>query len=57
MIAMQQKPEADRSRKPNDLFAGFGFSKSMPDSAIREKLILNKVKNESRPQTHYEVNM
>jgi hypothetical protein len=35
--AMQKKPEGE-SRIPTDMWAGMGFSKSMPESAIREKL-------------------
>lgn len=35
--AMQKKPEGE-SRIPTDIWAGLGFSKSMPESAIREKL-------------------
>ncbi|XP_033735384.1 protein bicaudal C homolog 1-B-like [Pecten maximus] len=34
--AMQKKPEGE-SRIPTDYWAGMGFSKSMPESAIREK--------------------
>ncbi|XP_025087615.1 protein bicaudal C homolog 1-like isoform X1 [Pomacea canaliculata] len=37
MKAMQKKPEGE-SRIPTDIWAGLGFSKSMPESAIREKL-------------------
>ena len=35
--AMQKKPEGE-SRTPTDLWSGMGFSKSMPDTAIRERL-------------------
>ena len=35
--AMQKKPEGE-SRIPTDIWAGMGFSKSMPESAIRDKL-------------------
>ena len=34
---MQKKPEGE-SRIPTDAWAGMGFSKSMPESAIRDKL-------------------
>ena len=34
---MQKKPEGE-SRIPTDIWAGMGFSKSMPESAIRDKL-------------------
>ncbi|CAG5119567.1 unnamed protein product, partial [Candidula unifasciata] len=37
MKAMQKKPEGE-SRIPTDIWAGMGFSKSMPESAIRDKL-------------------
>ncbi|KAH9508438.1 Protein bicaudal C 1-B, partial [Bulinus truncatus] len=37
MKAMQKKPEGE-SRTPTDIWAGMGFSKSMPESAIRDKL-------------------
>lgn len=37
MKAMQKKPEGE-SRIPTDIWAGLGFSKSMPESAIRDKL-------------------
>lgn len=37
MKAMQKKPEGE-SRIPTDMWAGMGFSKSMPESAIRDKL-------------------
>ena len=34
---MKKKPEGE-SRTPTDLWSGLGFSKSMPDQAIRERL-------------------
>ncbi|RUS76830.1 hypothetical protein EGW08_015402 [Elysia chlorotica] len=37
MKAMQKKPEGE-SRIPTDIWAGMGFSRSMPESAIRDKL-------------------
>ncbi|XP_067673320.1 protein bicaudal C homolog 1-B-like [Haliotis asinina] len=37
MKAMQKKPEGE-SRIPTDFWAGMGFSKSMPESAIRERI-------------------
>ena len=53
--AMGKKP-AGESRTPTDIWAGLGFSKSMPDHAIREQLRTNNVKYEgpSMPTT-YEV--
>lgn len=36
ILAMQKKPVGE-SRIPTDYWAGFGFSKSMPEAAIREK--------------------
>ncbi|XP_041364910.1 protein bicaudal C homolog 1-B-like [Gigantopelta aegis] len=35
--AMQKKPEGE-SRTPTDMWSGLGFSKSMPESAIRERM-------------------
>ncbi|CAH1793905.1 unnamed protein product [Owenia fusiformis] len=35
--AVQKKPEGE-SRTPTDFWSGLGFSKSMPDSAIRDQL-------------------
>jgi protein bicaudal C len=40
--AMREKPVGE-CRIPTDYWAGLGFSKSMPDSAIREKLALNNL--------------
>lgn len=36
LLAMQKKPEGE-SRIPTDIWSGLGFSKSMPESAVREK--------------------
>ena len=41
--AMQKKPEGE-SRTPTDLWAGLGFSKSMPAAEMREKLQRNNVR-------------
>ena len=54
---MQKKPEGE-SRIPTDIWAGMGFSKSMPESAIREKLGQMGISARcTDPQfsTHYEV--
>ena len=40
---MAKKPVGE-SRTPTDYWSGLGFSKSMPDHAIREQLRLNNVK-------------
>lgn len=36
--AMLKKPDGESSRIPTDFWSGLGFSKSMPDAAIRERL-------------------
>ena len=41
--AIAKKPVGE-SRFPTDLWAGLGFSKSMPDHAIREQLRTNNVR-------------
>lgn len=40
VAAMQKKPVGE-SRIPTDYWSGLGFSRSMPASAIRERLNLN----------------
>ena len=52
---MAKKPLGE-SRTPTDFWSGMGFSKSMPDHAIRDQLRANNVKYEgpSMPTT-YEV--
>ena len=35
---MLKKPDGESSRTPTDFWSGLGFSKSMPDSEIRERL-------------------
>lgn len=40
---MQKKPDGE-SRIPTDYWAGLGFSKSMPDTAIRERLKQSNVR-------------
>ncbi|XP_023931361.1 protein bicaudal C homolog 1-B isoform X2 [Lingula anatina] len=51
--AMQKKPEGE-SRIPTDYWAGLGFSKSMPDSAIRDKMNFsnNTYKGPTMPTTY-----
>ena len=53
---MQQKPIGE-SRIPTDVWSGFGFSKSMPESVIRERMAQTGVKQryESPMATTYEV--
>jgi hypothetical protein len=41
--AMQKKPDGE-VKFPNGIWAGLGFSKSMPDKAIREKLRSSNVR-------------
>ena len=53
---MQKKPIGE-SRIPTDFWSGLGFSKSMPDSAIREKLCQYNAKYHGPMMTTtYEVN-
>ena len=53
---MQTKPDGESSRVPTDFWAGLGFSKSMPDAAIRDRLKLANVRyNGPRMTTTYEV--
>ena len=54
--AMQKKPVGE-SRIPTDYWAGLGFSKSMPGSAIRDGLKQNNVHRYQEPSmsTTYEV--
>lgn len=56
VAAMAKKPIGE-SRTPTDYWSGLGFSKSMPDHAIREQLRLNNVKKYAGPSmaTTYEV--
>ena len=53
---MQQKAIGE-SRIPTDFWSGLGFSKSMPESAIRERMAQQGVKQryESPMATTYEV--
>ena len=53
---MQKKPVGE-SRIPTDYWAGLGFSKSMPGSAIRDGLKQNNVHRYQEPSmsTTYEV--
>ncbi|XP_074647664.1 protein bicaudal C homolog 1-B-like isoform X2 [Tubulanus polymorphus] len=46
--AMQKKPEGE-SRIPTDFWSGLGFSKSMPDSEIRDRLKKQNIKNYKGP--------
>jgi len=53
--AMQGKPMGEE-RTPTDFWSGLGFSRSMPDSAIRAKLTQNNVRfQENRMATTLEV--
>ena len=54
--AMQQKPIGE-SRIPTDFWSGLGFSKSMPESVIRERMAQTGIKQryESSMATTYEV--
>lgn len=36
-LAMQKKPDGE-TRNPTDIWSGMGFSKSMPESVIRERM-------------------
>ena len=56
LVAMQKKPEGE-SRIPTDIWSGMGFSKSMPESAIRERLARNQGLRYCEPtmETTYEV--
>ena len=53
---MQKKPIGE-SRIPTDFWSGLGFSKSMPENAIREKMAQTGVKQKYVPPmtTTYEV--
>ena len=45
---MSKKPSGE-SRVPTDFWSGLGFSKSMPDTAIRERLRENNISQGNGP--------
>jgi len=53
-LAMMKKPVGER-RTPTDLWAGLGFSKSMPDAEIRNWLDKSLCYRGSGMSTTYEV--
>ena len=56
---MLKKPEGE-ARNPTDFWSGMGFSKSMPESAIRDKLNHKKLEQqfaEPPMATTYEVSI
>ena len=57
--AMKQKPVVTQPRTPTDTWSGLGFSKSMPESAIREARQKNGFSLFQRPAlpTMHEVRM
>jgi hypothetical protein len=56
--AIQKKPIGE-SRTPTDFWSGLGFSKSMPESAIRERMQQTGVRQKYEPPmaTTYEVSI
>ena len=50
IVAMQKKPDGE-VKFPNGIWAGLGFSKSMPDKAIREKLRSSNVRYQGPAMT------
>ncbi|XP_014669291.1 PREDICTED: protein bicaudal C homolog 1-B-like [Priapulus caudatus] len=52
--AMQKKPVGSESRTPTDTWSGLGFSKSMPDAVIRERLGVKARYNGPSMETTYE---